>query len=113
MVTTTIYTVSSLPSRVLPHVRKILFSGVHDSKPFKEMAIVCLLPFRRSLIFKETAKHGKIQGFAKTAGACLQRRLCAKLDVDNKMHGPDEFAEIDQLLISGMLFTTAIADLCK
>lgn len=38
---------------------------------------------------------------------------CAKLDVDNKMHGPDEFAEIDQLLISGMLFTTAIADLCK
>ena len=38
---------------------------------------------------------------------------CAKQDVDNKMHGPDEFAEIDQLLVSGMLFTTAIADLCK
>ncbi len=38
---------------------------------------------------------------------------CAKQDVDNRMHGPDEFAEIDQLLISGMLFTTAIADLCK
>ena len=38
---------------------------------------------------------------------------CAKLGVDNKMHGPDEFAEIDQLLVSGMLFTTAIADLCK
>lgn len=38
---------------------------------------------------------------------------CAKQSVDNKMHGPDEFAEIDQLLVSGMLFTTAIADLCK
>ncbi|WP_425757337.1 Sapep family Mn(2+)-dependent dipeptidase [Ihubacter sp. rT4E-8] len=38
---------------------------------------------------------------------------CAKLNVDNKMHGPDEFAEIDQLLVSGMLFATAIYDLCK
>ncbi|MCI9475654.1 MAG: M20 family metallopeptidase [Emergencia sp.] len=38
---------------------------------------------------------------------------CAKQGVDNKMHGPDEFAEVDQLLTSGMLFTTAIADLCK
>ncbi len=38
---------------------------------------------------------------------------CAKQGVDNKMHGPDEFAEVDQLLVSGMLFTTAIADLCK
>lgn len=38
---------------------------------------------------------------------------CAKLNVDNKMHGPDEFAEVDQLLVSGMLFTTAIYDLCR
>lgn len=38
---------------------------------------------------------------------------CAKQSVDNKMHGADEFAEVAQLLVSGMLFTTAIADLCK
>lgn len=38
---------------------------------------------------------------------------CAVKGVDNHMHGPDEFAEIDTLLLSGMMFTSAILQLCK
>ena len=37
---------------------------------------------------------------------------CAKLDVDNRMHGDDEFVEIDQLVMSAAIFAQAIIDLC-
>lgn len=37
---------------------------------------------------------------------------CANKGIDNHMHGPDEFAEIDTLLMSGMMFTAAILRLC-
>ena len=37
---------------------------------------------------------------------------CSVLGVDNHLHGPDEFAEIDVLLDSGMIFAHAIVELC-
>lgn len=37
---------------------------------------------------------------------------CATKEIDNHMHGPDEFAVIDDLLMSGAIFTQAIAELC-
>lgn len=38
---------------------------------------------------------------------------CATLDVDNRMHGADEFAEIDQLILSAKIFAQAIIELCQ
>lgn len=37
---------------------------------------------------------------------------CALEEVDNHMHGPDEFAETEVLLMSGKIFTAAIVQLC-
>ncbi len=37
---------------------------------------------------------------------------CAFPEVDNRMHGPDEFVRICDLLISGKMFAQAIVDLC-
>lgn len=37
---------------------------------------------------------------------------CARDGVDNRMHGDDEFAEIDQLLLSAAIYAQAIADIC-
>ncbi len=37
---------------------------------------------------------------------------CAKEGVDNRMHGDDEFVEVDQLLLSAAIFAQAIADIC-
>ena len=37
---------------------------------------------------------------------------CAFPEVDKRMHGPDEFVRICDLLISGKMFAQAIADLC-
>ena len=38
---------------------------------------------------------------------------CAVEGVDNHLHGPDEFAEIDVLLDSAMIFAHAMVELCK
>ena len=38
---------------------------------------------------------------------------CADLDVDNHMHGADEFAVIDQLILSAKIFAQVIIDICK
>lgn len=32
---------------------------------------------------------------------------------ENKMHGADEYAEIDDLILSAKIFTQAILDLCE
>ncbi|NCE99784.1 M20 family peptidase [Emergencia sp. 1XD21-10] len=37
---------------------------------------------------------------------------CAMPGVDNRMHGPDEFADLDVLLTSGAMFASAILELC-
>ena len=37
---------------------------------------------------------------------------CAKPGVNNRMHGDDEFAEVDQLLLSAKIFAAAIAEIC-
>ena len=37
---------------------------------------------------------------------------CARAEVDNHMHGVDEFAEISQLILSAKIFAQAIIDLC-
>ena len=37
---------------------------------------------------------------------------CAVAEVDNKMHGADEFAIVDQLLLSAKIFAQVIIDLC-
>ena len=37
---------------------------------------------------------------------------CAKEGVDNRMHGDDEFAELDQLLLSAAIYAQAIIDIC-
>ena len=37
---------------------------------------------------------------------------CAFPEIDNRMHGPDEFVRICDLLVSGKMFAQAIADLC-
>ena len=34
-------------------------------------------------------------------------------ETDNKMHGPDEFAVVDELVVSAKIFAQAIVDLCK
>ena len=33
-------------------------------------------------------------------------------ETDNKMHGPDEFAVLDELVVSAKIFAQAIVDLC-
>lgn len=38
---------------------------------------------------------------------------CSMPGTDNNMHGNDEFAVIDELMLSGKIFTQAIIDLCK
>lgn len=38
---------------------------------------------------------------------------CAMPGVDNHMHGPDEFALVEDLVISGMIFAQAIVELCS
>ena len=38
---------------------------------------------------------------------------CSMLETENNMHGNDEFANIDELLLSAKIFTQAIIDLCK
>lgn len=38
---------------------------------------------------------------------------CAKAGVNNRMHGDDEFAEIDQLILSAKIFAAAIAEICS
>lgn len=38
---------------------------------------------------------------------------CASLDVDNHMHGDDEFMEIDTLLMSAKIFADAIIKICN
>ena len=38
---------------------------------------------------------------------------CTMPGTDNRMHGADEFAVVDELLVSGKMFTQVIADLCK
>ncbi len=37
---------------------------------------------------------------------------CAREGVDNRMHGDDEFAEIDQLILSAAIYAQAIVDIC-
>lgn len=37
---------------------------------------------------------------------------CAVTEIDNKMHGADEFAIVDQLLLSAKIFAQVIIDLC-
>ncbi|MBR2636322.1 MAG: Sapep family Mn(2+)-dependent dipeptidase [Oscillospiraceae bacterium] len=38
---------------------------------------------------------------------------CADLEVDNHMHGADEFAVIDQLVMSAKIFAQVIIEMCK
>ena len=38
---------------------------------------------------------------------------CAVSDVDNHMHGADEFMVIDQLMISARIFADVILELCR
>lgn len=38
---------------------------------------------------------------------------CAKPGVDYRMHGDDEFTEIDQLILSAKIFAAAIAEICR
>ena len=38
---------------------------------------------------------------------------CSVPGVDNHLHGPDEFIEVDVLLESGMIFANAIVELCR
>ena len=38
---------------------------------------------------------------------------CAMPGTDNRMHGADEFAVIDELMVSAKMFTQVILDLCK
>ena len=38
---------------------------------------------------------------------------CAETDVDNRMHGPDEFMSVEQMKKSALIFALAIAELCK
>ncbi len=38
---------------------------------------------------------------------------CADPTVDNHMHGADEFAEIDQLILSAKIFAQVIIDMCR
>lgn len=38
---------------------------------------------------------------------------CALPGTDNKMHGDDEFAVVDELVVSAKIFTQVIIDLCK
>ncbi|MCE5221201.1 MAG: dipeptidase PepV [Clostridium sp.] len=38
---------------------------------------------------------------------------CTMLGTENNMHGNDEFANIDELILSAKIFTQAIIDLCK
>ncbi len=37
---------------------------------------------------------------------------CADLEIDNHMHGPDEFADMDMLMMSCKIFADAILRLC-
>lgn len=37
---------------------------------------------------------------------------CSLPETDNRMHGADEFAVVDELLLAGQIFTQAIIDLC-
>jgi succinyl-diaminopimelate desuccinylase len=38
---------------------------------------------------------------------------CAMPGTDNRMHGADEFAVIEELMISAKMFTQIILELCK
>ena len=38
---------------------------------------------------------------------------CSMPGTENRMHGPDEFAVIDELIVSAKMFTQIIADLCQ
>lgn len=38
---------------------------------------------------------------------------CSMPGQDNQMHGPDEWASVDTLLMSGMIFTEAVVQLCR
>ena len=38
---------------------------------------------------------------------------CTMPGTDNNMHGNDEFAVVDELLLSAKIFTQAIIELCK
>ena len=38
---------------------------------------------------------------------------CADPTVDNHMHGADEFAVIDQLVLSAKIFAQVIIDICQ
>lgn len=38
---------------------------------------------------------------------------CSMPETENAMHGPDEFAVIDELLMGGRMFARAIAEICK
>ena len=38
---------------------------------------------------------------------------CADLEVDNHMHGADEFAIVDQLILSAKIFAQVIIELCR
>ena len=38
---------------------------------------------------------------------------CADLEIDNRMHGADEFAYVSDLVASAKIFAQVIADLCK
>ena len=76
-------------------------------------------PFVRTLLScyeQYSGKHGRCLAIG---GGTYVHNLkngvafgCADLDVDNHLHGADEFADINQLVMSAKIFTQAIIELC-
>jgi len=77
------------------------------------------LPFIQTLLRAYETYSGKKGRCLAIGGGTyvhsLQRGVafgCADLAVDNHLHGADEFAEINQLVMSAKIFTQVIIDLC-
>lgn len=76
-------------------------------------------PFVRTLLKcyeQYTGRKGECQS---TGGGTYVHALkngvafgCSLPETDNRMHGADEFAVVDELLLAGQIFTQAILDLC-
>ncbi len=77
------------------------------------------LPFIQTLLRCYEAYSGKPGKCLAIGGGTYVHNLkngvafgCADLETDNHLHGPDEFVEIEQLLMSAKIFTQAIIELC-
>lgn len=78
------------------------------------------LPFIQTLLQRYEEYSGKTGKCIAIGGGTYVHSLergvafgCSDLDVDNNLHGPDEFADVNQLLMSAKIFAQVIVDLCS